>query len=56
VKKKRQGTRQKSRARGGSYPRFGRAILPRERFHTTKKGARGYSRKAQKEQRMEGWQ
>jgi len=30
-------------------PRFSRAVLPPEKFHTTKKGERGYQRKAEKE-------
>jgi|WetSurMetagenome_2_1015567.scaffolds.fasta_scaffold752732_2 hypothetical protein len=30
-------------------PRFSRAVLPPEKFHTTKKGERGYERKAEKE-------
>jgi hypothetical protein len=29
-------------------PRFSRAVLPPEKFHTTKKGERGYQRKAEK--------
>ena len=29
---------------------FGRAIVPPERFHTTKKGARGYQRALQKKE------
>jgi|WetSurMetagenome_2_1015567.scaffolds.fasta_scaffold127937_3 hypothetical protein len=31
-----------------TQPRFGRAILPAEHFHTTKKGARGYRRDEEK--------
>jgi len=33
-------------------PRFARAVVPPEKFHTTKKGKRGYSRrKTRKEER-----
>jgi|GEM_PF-4610232 hypothetical protein len=32
-----------------SNPRFSRAVLPPEKFHTTKKGERGYQRKAEKQ-------
>jgi hypothetical protein len=31
-----------------SKPRFSRALLPPEKYHTTKKGERGYRRKAEK--------
>jgi hypothetical protein len=38
----------------GRPRRFGRAVLPPERFHTTKKGERGYlRRRIRKEERAE---
>jgi len=31
-------------------PRFARAVVPPEKFHTTKKGKRGYSRRKTREE------
>ncbi len=46
MKKKRPGKGKKG------LPSFGRALLPPEKFHSTKKGERGYRRDNQKKETL----